>query len=50
MNRLQIVLKYCSLSTKVNQPSKYKRAQLLKARIIAKEDKYLRNNDGFRLI
>ena len=41
-NRLQIVLKYCSLKTKKNNIKKYKQAQKLKSKIIKKQDKRLK--------
>jgi len=47
-NRLQIVLKYCSLKTKKNNPKKYKQAQKLKAKIIKKSDKKISKNKGIK--
>ena len=38
-NRLQIVLKYCSLKTKKNNIKKYKQAQKLKSKILKKQTK-----------
>lgn len=44
MNRLQIVQKYMTLSTKVANPKKYEKAQKLHAKIIINEDKKIKAN------
>ncbi|NOQ31860.1 MAG: hypothetical protein GQ570_12120 [Helicobacteraceae bacterium] len=47
MNRLKLVMSYCSSSVKAHNPKKYEQAQRLKSEIIAKEDKKISNSKVF---